>query len=104
MGASVSGIGDINGDGHDDLIIGSSYYNSSRGCSYVVFGGPGVGTSGLISLSSLNGSNGFKIDGENSNYYSGASVSAAGDINDDGNDDLIIGAVSRKGVLTAAAM
>ena len=84
--------GDINSDGYADLIIGAPYYPSTKGRSYVVFGGPGVGSSGTVSLSSLNGVNGFKLYGENNQDYSGSSVSAAGDINDDGHDDLIIGA------------
>ncbi len=58
----------------------------------MVFGGPGVGGSGILNLSSLTGTNGFKLDGENNYDYSGRSVSAAGDINGDGWDDLIIGA------------
>ena len=58
----------------------------------MVFGGPGVGSSGDLLLSSLNGTNGFKLDGENNNDQSGFSVSAAGDINGDGVDDLLIGA------------
>ena len=52
----------------------------------------GVGSSGDILLSSLNGTNGFKLDGENNGDYSGYSVSAAGDINGDGYADLLIGA------------
>ena len=63
-----------------------------KGRSYVVFGGPGVGKTGDLLLSSLNGSNGFKLDGENNSDWSGYSVSAAGDINGDGVDDLLIGA------------
>ena len=63
----------------------------------MVFGGPGVGSSGTILLSSLNGVNGFKLDGEDSNDYSGSSVSAAGDINGDGHADLLIGALGYPG-------
>src|SRR5205807_49565 len=87
-GYSVSAAGDINGDGHADLLIGAYCHLYSSGCgtgrSYVVFGGPEVGKSGGLLLSSLNGSNGFKLDGESSSDYSGWSVSAAGDINGDG--------------------
>ena len=87
----VNMAGDINSDGHADLIIGASGYpgGGNKGRSYVVFGGHGIGDSGIIALSSLNGSNGFKLDGENNNDYSGWSVSAAGDINNDGYADLI---------------
>ena len=85
-GCSVSAAGDINGDGYADLLIGAPWYpsDSYTGRSYVVFGGPGVGKTGTVLLSSLNGSNGFKLDGENNKDYSGYSVSAAGDINGDG--------------------
>ncbi len=93
-GHSVSTAGDINGDGNNDLLIGAFGYPASggKGRSYVVFGGAGVGSSGNILLSSLNGTNGFKLDGENNNDESGLSVSAAGDINGDGHADLLIGA------------
>ena len=45
-----------------------------------------------LELSDLNGSNGFVINGVSAGDYSGTSVSAAGDINGDGINDLIIGA------------
>ena len=90
-GNSVSAAGDINGDGYDDLIIGATDYSSYKGCSYVVFGGSEVGGNGNISLSGLNGINGFKLNGENNNDYSGI-VGTAGDINSDGVTDILIGA------------
>ena len=91
-GWSVSAAGDINGDGYADFLIGAWNYATAAGRSYVVFGGPGVGKSGVLLLSGLNGSNGFKLDGENNADASGALVSAAGDINGDGYADVVIGA------------
>ncbi|MEA5504838.1 tandem-95 repeat protein, partial [Halotia wernerae UHCC 0503] len=99
-GGSVSSAGDINGDGFDDLIIGAAVGDpngqDNAGESYVVFGSSsGFGAS--LNLSTLNGSNGFVIHGIDAGDYSGRSVSSAGDINGDGFDDLIIGAISRVG-------
>ncbi|MBD2451262.1 FG-GAP repeat protein [Nostoc sp. FACHB-152] len=96
-GSSVSNAGDINNDGIDDLIIAAQYYASSNGKSqagqsYVVFGGRNVGSGGTLNLSDLNGTNGFLINGIAAEDYSGSSVSNAGDINNDGIDDLIIAA------------
>ncbi|MEH1864684.1 MAG: integrin alpha, partial [Nostoc sp.] len=93
-GRSVSSAGDVNGDGIDDLIIGAAYANPngfSSGQSYVVFGNS-IGFSATLNLSTLNGTNGFAINGFNAFDFSGRSVSSAGDINGDGIDDLIIGA------------
>ena len=87
-GVSVSNAGDINGDGIDDLIIGAS----ESGKSYVVFGHRNIGSSGIFELSTLDGSNGFVLNGINNYDFAGRSVSNAGDINGDGTDDLIIGA------------
>ncbi|MEH1890207.1 MAG: VCBS repeat-containing protein [Nostoc sp.] len=83
-GNSVSSAGDINSDGIDDLIIGTSSEQS-----YVVFGSK-RGFGAQLNLSTLNGTNGFAINGI---INSSASVSSAGDINGDGIDDLIIGAL-----------
>ncbi|MCE2518115.1 MAG: FG-GAP repeat protein [Alphaproteobacteria bacterium] len=98
----MSSAGDVNGDGVDDLIIGAPFNDvdaggRNRGASYIVFGKDASGGGGFaasIDLEDLNGFNGFRIDGVIDSDNSGASVSAAGDINNDGFDDLIIGAPS----------
>ena len=95
-GISVSGAGDINADEVADLILGAFAAdpngNVNAGESYVIFGGAGVGSTGAVELSSLDGSDGFVINGVDGGDYSGRSVSGAGDINGDGVADLIIGA------------
>ena len=87
-GRSVSGAGDVNGDGLADLIVGASYANSGAGESYVVFGKSNTST---VELNNL-GTEGFIINGIDTNDYSGRSVSGAGDLNGDGLADIIVGA------------
>ena len=96
-GYSVSSAGDINNDGYDDIIIGAYLADPNgdySGESYVVFGKASGTYSASLELSSLNGTNGFVINGIDEYDYSGHSVSSAGDINNDGYDDIIIGAYS----------
>src|SRR5215510_1308298 len=64
-GISVRGAGDVNGDGFADLVIGASGASVNglqAGSTYVVFG-KASGFGADLSLASLNGSNGFRIDG-----------------------------------------
>ncbi|MFN8992207.1 MAG: integrin alpha, partial [Pseudomonadota bacterium] len=92
-GKSVSCAGDVNGDGLGDLLIGAtSGYDS--GAAYVVFGKIG-GFPPIVELASLNGTDGFKIQGGNLDR-AGLSV-AAGDVNKDGFSDVIVGAFPNSG-------
>ncbi|MCW5736629.1 MAG: FG-GAP repeat protein [Enhydrobacter sp.] len=94
-GRSVASAGDVNGDGFADLIVGApnaANQNGDRsGASYVVFGNAS-GFPASIDLSTLNGSNGFKLSGVAARDYSGSSVASAGDVNGDGFADVIVGA------------
>ena len=62
-GASVASAGDVNGDGFDDLIVGAYWADpngTDSGASYVVFG-KASGFAANLDLSTLDGSNGFKL-------------------------------------------
>jgi hypothetical protein len=96
LGVSVSTAGDINGDSKADLVLGAFYASpggrSSAGIVYVLLG-QGSGWPARFDLTTLNGSNGFAINGVNTGDALGVSVNTAGDINDDGLADLVLGAL-----------
>ena len=88
-GWAVSALGDVNDDGIDDIIVSVPNVNDSKGQAYVIYGS-NAPFSPSFDLSSINGDNGFVIDGLVANGQFGYSVSGAGDVNDDGVNDLII--------------
>lgn len=94
LGDEISGGGDVNGDGFDDIIVTAAradpYGISSAGSAYVVFGKSVFRRN--LDLSTLDGSNGFRVHGARTADYTGISASILGDINGDGFDDVAIGA------------
>lgn len=103
-GNSVTTVGDVNGDGTQDLIIGAPFANTNSGISYVIFGHSRPWNASF-DLASLDGKNGFMVIGANYTDYSGWSCAGAGDVNGDKIDDIIIGAhqASPKGKQYAGA-
>ena len=85
FGVSVAGVGDIDGDTYDDILVGASNYDNGstdEGRAYVFYGS----ASGITS-------SGSDILEENQAYmYFGGNVDGAGDVNGDGYDDVIVGA------------
>jgi hypothetical protein len=77
FGSAVSGAGDLDSDGFDDLIIGAWGARAHSGSAYVYSGATGL----LL----------YQFDGAANDDF-GQSVSDAGDVNGDGVDDIIIGA------------
>ena len=94
-GKALSAGCDVNGDGIDDLVLGSD--TSYVGRSFVIFGRtsgfpPEFGLGRLLPTNGGDGSEGFEIDGAQAGDVAGRSVSCARDVNGDGVDDLLIGA------------
>jgi hypothetical protein len=104
-GNAVAAAGDVNADGFSDILIGAPAADPggrvNTGVTYVVYGsaslssglGPdGKNASSTFELSSLDGWNGFALEGVSRNDNSGITMSSAGDIDGDGADEVLVGA------------
>ena len=81
FGRSVSGAGDVDGDGFADLIVGANRAGNN-----------GATSGSARVFSGFNGSVLFTLDGDSAGDNFGWSVSGAGDVDGDGVADLVVGA------------
>ncbi len=83
-GNAVANAGDANSDGYDDILIGASAAESGSGEAYLVLGGAAPTATSLSAAIKFSGAVVFD--------YAGSSVSAAGDLDQDGYGDMLVGA------------
>jgi hypothetical protein len=81
FGYAVAGAGDLNDDGYDDVMVGADDAESGLGRVYFYFGGNPPDTIADLIVT------GFVPHG-----HLGASAAGLGDVNDDGFDDVLVGA------------
>jgi len=80
FGASVAGLGDINGDGYSDCAVGASGTETQPGSLYIWLGGPtGIAGTAIPMASPMDANRGF-----------GHEITTVGDVNGDGIDDLVV--------------
>jgi len=93
FGRSVAIVGDVNGDGFDDLLVGASTAmagGTTGGRAYLYFGGSTFDTTPDLTLDAAAAGDQF-----------GRVVSAAGDVNGDGYADFLVGAPRADGMAGA---
>jgi hypothetical protein len=84
FGASVSTAGDVNGDGYSDVIVGADYYDNGQtdeGKAFVYYG----------SATGISAAANWTTESDQTSAQLGNAVATAGDVNDDGYSDILVG-------------
>lgn len=92
LGYSLAGLGDVNGDGLDDVGLSSLPGDNSAVAAFVILGNA-QRPARNIDLSALAPASGFRIHPtpEHNVFYDNVRIAAAGDFNGDGLSDISIG-------------
>ena len=96
LGSMVGYVGDLNGDGFSDILVGADWWNSMQGVAYVIYGKPAAALGNILLASTTldPATTGFTIKGAAANNNLGFGLAAA-DINNDGFQDLLVGAYKK---------
>ncbi|PWS38984.1 hypothetical protein DFH01_06995 [Falsiroseomonas bella] len=88
-GSALATLGDLNGDGKAEILVGAPGADGGAGAAYVVFG---KGTTAEVDLADVAaGTGGFRITGANPGEAAGMRLAALGDVNGDGLADMLLG-------------
>ena len=88
LGIAVAGAGYVNGDDYADILVGADKGGANREGQALLFLGGASGPQGTPA---------WNVLGEKKGSLFGAAVDGAGDVDNDGYDDIVVGAANYTG-------